>query len=454
MKNIFVIGAGLVSQPLIDYLLQHSETHNWKVTVGDINLQLALEKVKNHTNAKAIEFNVLDDEQREKQIKQHDVVVSLLPATMHHIPAKSCLKHNSHLVTASYVSKELKKMNEAATNKNLLFLNECGLDPGIDHMTIMSILDQIEEKNGQLTSLRSYTGGLIAPESDTNPWNYKFTWAPRNVVLAGQGTAQYKKNNRLKFIPYNRLFKIYDEISIKGYGNFDAYANRDSLKYINKYNLKNIPTFIRGTLRKQGFCNAWATLVQLGLTDDSFPIIGSQKLTYNEMISSFLPEVGATDKHNLKKRVQQFLDLPNNNVIIEKLEWLELFDNRKIRLKNATPAQILQDLLEEKWALEPNDKDLIIMTHIIEYELNGKTEKLTSTLTYEGKDAEDTAMSRLVGVPLAIATKLLLTEKITQKGVKIPIEKQIYEPILEELEKYGVSFTESVEVKDNLIAQH
>jgi len=446
MKNIFVIGAGLVAQPLIDYLLQHSQAHNWKVTVGDLNLQLALEKVKNHSNGKAIEFNVLNDKQRETQIKQHDVVVSLLPAKMHHIPAETCLKYNSHLVTASYVSKELKQMETAASNKNLLFLSECGLDPGIDHMTIMNILDQIEEKNGKLAAVRSFTGGLIAPDSDNNPWNYKFTWSPRNVVLAGQGTAQYKKNNKLKFIPYNRLFKLYDEIHIEGYGKFNAYANRDSLKYISKYDLENIPTFIRGTLRKQGFCDAWATLVQLGLTDDSFPIIGSQNLTYNEMISAFLPDVGTTDKQNLKKRVKQFLALPNDNIILDKLEWLELFDNRKIKLKNATPAQILQDLLEEKWMLQPNDKDLIVMTHIIDYEVGNKIEKLTSTLTYEGKNAEDTAMSRLVGVPLAIATKLLLTEKIKQRGIKIPNKAQIYQPILEELAAYGVHFTESVEV--------
>jgi len=448
MKNIFVIGAGLVAQPLIDYLLEHSESHNWKITVGDLNLQLAFEKVKNHPNGKAIEFNVLNEEQRAEQIQQHDVVVSLLPAKMHHIPAETCLKHNCHLITASYVSKELKQMKADASNKNLLFLSECGLDPGIDHMTIMSILNKIDKKNGTLKAVRSFTGGLIAPDSDTNPWNYKFTWSPRNVVLAGQGTAQYKKNNQLKFIPYNRLFKLYDEISVEGYGAFNAYANRDSLKYISKYDLHNIPTFIRGTLRKQGFCNAWATLVQLGLTDDSFPIIGSQNLTYNEMISAFLPDEGSTDKHNLKKRVRQFLDLPNDNVILDKLEWLELFDSRKILLKDATPAQILQDLLEEKWALQPNDKDLIVMTHIIEYELENRTEKLTSNLTYEGKNADDTAMSRLVGVPLAIATKLLLTGKITLAGIKIPIEPQIYEPILEELEAYGVHFTESVEVID------
>jgi len=452
MKNIFVIGAGLVAQPLIDYLVKHSTTYNWKVTVGDLNLKLASEKVKNHPNARAIEFNVLDDEQRETQIQQHDVVVSLLPAKLHHIPAETCLKYNSHLITASYVSKKLKQMEEAVKSKNLLFLGECGLDPGIDHMTIMSLLNQIEQKNGTLISVRSFTGGLIAPESDTNPWNYKFTWAPRNVVLAGQGTAQYKKDNRLKFIPYHRLFKLYDEISVEGYGTFDAYANRDSLKYTTKYQLEKVPTFIRGTLRKQGFCDAWATLVQLGLTDDSFPIIGSQNLTYNQMISAFLPNVGATDKNTLKQRLQQFLNLPNDNIILDKLDWLELFDNRKIKLKNATPAQILQDLLEEKWALQPNDKDLIVMTHILEYELENRIEKLSSTLTYEGKDATDTAMSRLVGVPLAIATKLLLTDEINCRGLKIPIEPQIYEPILKELAIYGVHFTEAVKVINKITA--
>jgi len=445
MKNIFIIGAGYVASALIKYLLERAQQHDWQIWVGDLNEQLAIEKIGDHPNAKSIQFNVKDDEQREKWISQCDVVVSLLPASMHHIPAETCLKFNKHLITASYVSKQLKAFEKEAESKGLLFMSEMGLDPGIDHMVIMNLIEEIENKGGKITSLRSFTGGLIAPESDTNPWKYKFTWAPRNVVLAGQGTAQYKKNGRLKYVPYNRLFQLYDEFEIEGYGKFEGYANRDSLNYMPKYSLENIPTFIRGTLRKEGFCDAWAQLVKLGLTDDSFPIIGSQHLTYNELISSFLPNIGSTDKNQLINRLSQFLEIPEDGSIMQKLAWLELFDNRSIELTDATPAQILQDLLEEKWALQPEDKDLIVMTHLFEYEMEGNIQKLTSTLAYEGQHAKDTAMGRLVGVPLAIMTKLLLTDQVNLIGIKIPIYPQVYKPALKELEEYGVTFKDSIE---------
>jgi len=404
MKKIFIIGAGYVASALIKYLLQHSTEHQWQVWVGDLDETLAIEKIGNHPNGKSIQFNVKDDEQRETYISQCDVVISLLPAFMHHIPAATCLKFNKHLITASYISEELRAFEKDVEKQGLLFMGEMGLDPGIDHMVIMQLLNEIEQKGGKIESLRSFTGGLIAPESDSNPWKYKFTWAPRNVVLAGQGTAQYKKNGRLKYIPYNRLFELYDEIEIDGYGKFNAYANRDSLSYIPKYSLENIPTFIRGTLRKDGFCDAWAKLVKLGLTDDSFPIIGSQHLTYNELISSFLPDIGATDKDTLIKRLSYFFNIPRNGPIMQKLLWLELLDNRSIELTDATPAQILQDLLEEKWALQPEDKDLIVMM-----------------------------------------AKLLLTDKIKLTGIKMPIYPQVYEPALKELKDYGVNFKDTVE---------
>ncbi len=451
MKKILIIGAGYVASALIKYLLDRATQYDWEVWVGDLNEQLAIEKIGNHPRAKSIPFNVKNDEQREQWISQCDVVVSLLPASMHHIPAETCLKFNKHLITASYVSDQLKAFETEATQKGLLFMGEMGLDPGIDHMVIMNLIDEIEAKGGAITSLRSFTGGLIAPESDTNPWKYKFTWAPRNVVHAGQGTAQYKKNGRLKYIPYNRLFQLYDEFEIEGYGKFEAYANRDSLSYMPKYSLENIPTFIRGTLRKKGFCDAWAQLVKLGLTDDSFPIIGSQQLTYNELIGSFLPDIGPTDKDTLIKRIGYFLNLPEDGQIMKKLAWLELFDNRSIDLVDATPAQILQDLLEEKWALQPEDKDLIVMSHLLEYTINDRTEKLTSSLLYEGQHAKDTAMGRLVGVPLAIMTKLLLTNQINLTGIKIPIYPQVYKPALKELEEYGVEFKDAVEPVETLI---
>jgi len=445
MKNIFIIGAGYVARALIDYLLERSDKYEWQITVGDLDVSLAEEKVGNHPRGKAIEFNVKDEAQRESVISNSDVVISLLPAFMHNIPAATCLKFSKHLITASYIKPEIMAMDEEAKSKDLLFMGEMGLDPGIDHMVIMELIDKIKKEGGELTALRSFTGGLIAPESDTNPWKYKFTWAPRNVVLAGQGTAQYLKEGRFKFIPYKRLFSLYDEISVPNYGNFEAYANRDSLLYTSKYGAENVPTFIRGTLRKEGFCDAWHSLVTLGLTDDSFPIYGSEKLTYNELISSFLPDVGATNKEALKQRLSEFLNIPTDGAVMEKLEWLELFDDRKIERKDGTPAQILQDLLEEKWALQDDDKDLIVMTHIMDYKKDGKKYKLNSSLTYKGQNSKDTAMGRLVGIPLAIMTKLLLTDKIKIRGVRMPIYPEVYEPAIKELKEYGVEFHDLVE---------
>jgi len=444
MKQIFIIGAGYVANTLIHYLSENSNKFDWQIKVGDLNFELAKSKVANKLNTHAIQFDVMNDAQCKKEIDACDVVISLLPAKMHHIPAKYCLENNSHLITASYVSKEIKAFDQAAKEKGLLFMSEMGLDPGIDHMVIMKMIAEIEEKGAEITGLRSFTGGLIADESDTNPWRYKFTWAPRNVVLAGQGTAQYKKNNKLKFVPYKRLFSLYDAINIDGFGNFEAYANRDSLSYMPKYGLENIPTFIRGTLRKQGFCDSWNALVQLGLTDDSFPIIGSQNHRWNNLIDFFLPDEGAADKKTLVQRLSNFLDVEEDNKIIKKIDWLGILDATPITLKDATPAQILQSLLEDKWKLEESDKDLIVMSHIFDYQLDGKEYKLQSDLAYVGKNANDTGMGRLVGMPLALMAKHLLIGNVTLRGVQIPIDASIYNPVIKDLEAYGVHFNDTL----------
>lgn len=445
MKQIFIIGAGYVANTLIHYLSKNSNIYNWHIKVGDLNFELAKSKVEDKVNTQAIQFDVMDDAQCKKEIAACDVVISLLPASMHHIPAKYCIENNSHLITASYVSNAIKEYDKAAKEKGLLFMSEMGLDPGIDHMVIMKMIAEIEDKGAKITALRSFTGGLIADESDTNPWNYKFTWAPRNVVLAGQGTAQYKKNKKLKFVPYKRLFSLYDEINIEGFGNFEAYANRDSLSYMPKYGLENIPTFIRGTLRKKGFCDSWNALVQLGLTDDSFPIVGSQNHRWNNLIDFFLPDEGEADKETLIKRLSSFLNVDVQNSIIKKMDWLGILDETKINLTDATPAQILQSLLEEKWKLEESDKDLIVMSHIFDYQLNSKNYKLQSDLAYVGENAKDTGMGRLVGMPLALMAKHLLIGNVKLTGVQIPIDASVYNPVITDLEEYGVHFNDRLE---------
>lgn len=442
MAKILILGAGKVAQHLIDYLLDHSEAHDWHLTVADLDEALAKERCNGHQRALGISLNAKDDSKRRELIKAHDIVVSLLPAFMHHIPAADCIEFKKHMVTASYVSDEVQAMASDVKEAGIQFVWEMGLDPGIDHMVLMEMIHRVENEGGKINELRSFTGGLIAPESDTNPWKYKFTWAPRNVVLAGQGTAQYLKEGRLKYVPYNRLFKLYDEMTVPGYGDFEAYANRDSINYIDKYGLSDVPTFIRGTLRKSGYCDAWAALVTLGLTDDSFPIIGSENLNINQVIASFLPEVGPLDKLPLKKRVAEFLGIGTDDPVMSKLDWLGLFDDDSIQRKNGTPAQILQDILEVKWELQPEDKDMIVMVHQLKYSLGDDIKSIDSTMVALGEDAENTSMSRLVGIPLAIMVKLILSGVVNTPGLRIPIHEDIYVPALKELENYGVEFNE------------
>lgn len=439
MKKILILGAGLSSSSLIKYLLDHSEQHEWKVIVGDMSLEVANKKINNHQNGEAIEFDVFNEQQRIKEIENADIVISMLPARFHHLVAEKCIEFEKHMITASYVSPEVRALHKDAENKNLLLLNEIGVDPGIDHMSAMKVIDDIKAKGGELTSFKSSTGGLVAPEYDNNPWNYKFTWNPRNVVVAGQSVAQYIDHGKYKFVPYHQLFRRIEKMSILDVGEFEMYPNRDSLSYRETYGLQDIPTLLRGTLRRPGYSEAWNVFVQLGATDDTYQIEKSDKLTYREFINMFLPyDVQAPVEQKLCK----YLGLDMDSQIMSRLKWLGIFEETKIGLTNATPAQILQKLLEEKWALGPDDKDMIAMQHQFEYKLNGKTKRITSSLVVRGKDQVHTAMSITVGIPVAIATKLFLTGVIKRTGVIVPTMKDVYEPVLNELVEYGIEFIE------------
>jgi saccharopine dehydrogenase (NADP+, L-glutamate forming) len=344
------------------------------------------------------------------------------------------------MVTASYVSKQVFRLGDEARQRALVFMNELGLDPGIDHMSAMQRIHQIKNNGGKINAFYSYTGGLVAPESDDNPWHYKFSWNPRNVVLAGQGTAQFLEDSKLKYIPYRRLFRQYRNVEIPGMGEWEVYANRDSLMYKEAYGLQNIRTMFRGTIRHKGFCDAWNALVRIGLTDATFPIVDSDKLTYHDLMEAFL----GISQHagSVKDRVARMIETDPDSDIMQKLEWLGLFSKRRIKLQNATPALILENLLLEKWALQPNDKDMVIMQHVFEYEQQRKRRKMTSTLVMKGTNSEETAMSRLVGLPLGIFVKLLMMGKISTTGVNIPTMPEVYEPVMAELEDHGVKFME------------
>lgn len=442
MNQILIIGAGRSSSSLISYLLDQAKQKGWYITVGDANPELAREKVGNHPNGRAVWLDVTKGNDRKELMGRADVVVSLLPAHLHLEVAHDCIKLNKHLITASYVSHELYRLGDEARDRELIFMGEMGLDPGIDHMSAMQTIDRIKKDGGKLKAFKSFTGGLIAPESDDNPWHYKFTWNPRNVVLAGQGTAQYLDKGKLKFIPYNRLFNEPIPIEVPGLGKYEAYANRDSLLYSDIYGLEGTPTILRATIRAKGFCKAWDALVKIGLTDGSFPILDSDKITYHEFMDAYTrPQQSGG---SVKDRIAQLLGEDNDSEIIRKLEWLGLFRKKKINLSNATPALILENLLMSKWELKPDDKDMIVMYHQFEYELDGQHKSLNSTLIMKGNNAKDTAMAKLVGLPIGIFTKLVMEGRIKSKGVNIPVMPEVYNPVLSELAEFGVAFKESL----------
>ncbi|MFL5763193.1 MAG: saccharopine dehydrogenase C-terminal domain-containing protein [Bacteroidia bacterium] len=438
MQQILIIGAGRSASSLIKYMLDHAEKESWSVTVGDVSLDLVKQKTGGHPHARAIAFDIHNEAQRTEEISKADLVISMLPAFMHLEVAKDCVRFKKHLATASYVSKEMKELDDDAKAAGIILMNEVGLDPGIDHASAMKVIDHIHEAGGTLTSFRSFCGGLVAPESNDNPWGYKFSWNPRNVVLAGQSTAQFIEDGKYKYIPYNRLFTQTCDISVDGHGSFEAYANRDSLSYRKIYDIENIPTMLRGTLRMPGYCKAWNVFVKLGLTDDTYKVEASETLTYKQLMEAFLPQGPGT----AKERLVAFMGAEMDAEALEKIEWLGIMEDRKIRLKNASPAQILQDLLEEKWMLKEQDKDMIVMQHEFKYTVKGEQKEITSSLVVIGQDQVYTAMAKTVGLPLAITSKLILRGKIKARGVMIPVTKEIYEPVLQELEEYGVKFEE------------
>lgn len=443
MKEILLLGAGRSSAVLIDYLLENSQAFNWALTIADKDINHLKESYHENDRLKLIEVDLLQDEVRNELVKNTDLVISMLPARFHILVAKSCVQFKVNMATASYVSKEMKALQTEVENAGIVFLNELGVDPGIDHLSAKKVLDAIQDNGGKIEAFETFTGGLLAPESDTNPWNYKFTWNPRNVVLAGQGGAvKFLQEGTYKYIPYNRLFRRTEKIHIDGYGFFEGIANRDSLKYRSIYGLEDIKTMYRGTLRRPGFCRAWDAFIQLGLTDDSFVIEKSEELTFRSFVNLFLPY---NPHDSVELKLQHYLNLAHDDIdLFEKLKWLDLFEEIKVGIKDATPAQVLQHILERKWKLEEEDKDMIVMWHKFVYSQGGKKHELHSSMVVKGENQRNTAMAKTVGLPLAIGAKMILNGEIKEAGVHVPIAKSIYEPILKELATFGIVFTEKV----------
>ena len=421
MKQVLIIGLGRSSSVLIDYFLDYSKVNNVKIVLLDQHQNEYSKKLKKTSLCSLVFFDIYDEEKRHHQIKQSDIVISMLPPRFHTLIAKDCIYFKKNLVTASYVSEEMILLDEDAKNADILILNEIGLDPGIDHLSAMKIIDSLKNNGSNITSFKSFCGGLIAPESSDNPWDYKFTWNPRNVVLAGKDGATYLKDGSVKKIKYKDVFSHTETISFPDYGLFESYANRNSLHYLKKYNLENIQTLVRGTLRRPGFCSSWDILVQLGLT-------------------SFLEG----DLMVIRKKYNEIINREQDKQVLNNLKYLDLF-NTKNDFDFQKPGEFLQNRLEEKWALSKNDKDMIVMQHKFEFEIKKSKKRLISSMILIGTDDIRTAMAKTVGLPVFFAAKLILEGKTTLKGIKIPVYEELYSPILKSLEKEGISFVESIE---------
>jgi saccharopine dehydrogenase-like NADP-dependent oxidoreductase len=440
-RKILIFGAGKSASFLIKYLLDKSAQENLEIIIADISLENAKKLAQDHARSKIVQLDILNVQERKAEIEKSDIVVSMLPASLHIEVAKDCLTFGKNLVTASYISKELQALNQEVRDKGLVFMNEIGLDPGIDHMSAMHVIDRIKNSGGNMLLFESFTGGLVAPESDTNLWNYKFTWNPRNVVLAGQGgVAKFIQEGKYKYIPYHKMFRRTEFLEIEGYGRFEAMANRDSLNYRNAYGLQDILTLYRGTIRKVGFFRAWNVFVQLGMTDDTYVMEGSENMSFRDFVNSFL----AYSPHDsVELKLRHYLKIDQDDILWDKLVELDIFSRvKKVGLKNATPAQILQKILMDKWTLAKEDKDMIVMYHKFGFRKYGKEKQIESSMVVIGDDQTYTAMAKTVGLPVAIATLKILNKEITTPGIQLPTTREIYEPILKELENYGIHFKE------------
>jgi len=440
MKNILILGAGLSASSMIRYLLSLATENDWYLKIVDQDLELVKRKINNQPNAEALSFNALDPHERRPAIGHSDLVISMLPARFHVEVAKDCIDLRVNLITPSYISPEMRALDNEAKEAGIIIMNEIGVDPGIDHMSAMKIIHAVQNKGGHLTSFKSFCGGLIAPESDTNPWHYKFTWNPRNVILAGQGGAAcFIQNGEYKYIPYNRLFSRTERFSIGEYGEFDGYANRDSLSYRSTYGIEDIPTIYRGTLRRPNYCQGWDVFIELGMTDDTYKMAHSEDLTPRYFLNAFLPY----NRHlTVEEKLKLFLR-EDRMYLYPLFESIGIFDNDKtFGFENASPAQLLEKLLAQKWKLEEGDKDMLVMYHEFEYTHNNKEYKIVSSMINVGEDQIYTSMSNTVGLPVAIAAKMILKGELLEKGVTLPIHAEIYEPILNELENFNIRFEE------------
>ncbi len=442
MKTILVFGSGKSATVLIDYLKTTVSEKRWKLIVADANAEQAKAKLGTASNTEAVEVNVTDADERRILIEAADIVISLLPPFLHIHVVNDCVAIGRNLLNASYVDDAIKNLEAEISSKELLFLCEMGLDPGIDHMSAMQLFDDIRMKGGTITSFKSHCGGLVAPESDDNPWHYKISWNPRNIVMAGQAGAAYKENGQIVTKEYRQVFENCHEVQIENLPLLAWYPNRDSLSYLPLYQLEHATTFIRTTLRYADFCKGWDVLVDLDLTNENDTALVSQCRTFQDWLAAKLNKVEGREL-SLRMYLELYVAEAAHDIILEQITFLDLETEKALPSHVRCSADILQYCVEQKLALQPTDKDMIVMLHEIEYSLNGKKSTINSSLVVKGEDSLRTAMAKTVGLPLGIAAKLILEEKIKLKGLHIPTRKEIYEPVLEELKQHGIVFHET-----------
>lgn len=441
MKTILVLGAGLSASSLLRYLSERLVSEHWMLKIGNTDIEPLTAKYGSNERIQLFKLDASDADQRRSVIAHADLVISMLPAKFHPEVARDCIDLRTDLITPSYVSPAMKALHEEAVLKGVTILNETGVDPGIDHMSAMKIMDEKREEGATLKVFKSFCGGLIAPESDDNSWHYKFTWNPRNVIVAGQGgVAAFRQNKELKYIPYSQLFKRTERFEIDGYGSFDGYANRDSLMYIDIYNIDEVETIYRGTLRKPDFCQGWDVLIELGLTDDSYILENSRLLSPRQLLNAFLPYHPID---SVEVKLKKFLRTEREHLVIL-FQEIGFFNGDVLLFEqDASPAALLQILLQGAWILKPSDKDMLVMLHEFEFAHHKGRTKITSSMVALGEDNVFTAMSNTVGLPIGIIAKLMLNG-YSNPGVHIPVQKEIYLPVLKELEEFGIKFTDTI----------
>ena len=443
-KRVLILGAGRSSSSLIRHLLQHAAQEGYGVRIGDLDVNLANRKAEGHPAATAFALDAGNPEARRNEIAQADLVNSMLPAFLHPEVATDAIATRTPLITPSYLSPEIAAMDQAAKDAGIPILNELGLDPGIDHLSAMQVIDELKSEGAQLTGFESYTGGLVAPESDDNPWHYKFTWNPRNVVLAGQGgSATFRKGGLNRVLPPHRLFKEVTPIDVPGAGRFEGYANRDSLAYEGIYGLEGIETLVRGTLRGDGFCGGWDALFQLGMNRDDAQLSLPEGTSWRALTAGFAGGVGKdADESQVRDAVAKTTGA--DSAALDLLDWLGLFGEEEVALRKGSPCDILQHRLESKWSLAPEDLDMIVMWHRFGYRTEGGEQRVrTSHLVHIGENDTHTAMSLTVGLPLALAARMWMRGEWRGTGVTLPISPALYTPLLKGLATEGISFTEN-----------